>query len=246
MIVPQKHNSGKIKMHEGRLTREEVELSERDIDRIIELEIKTNIPQIRATKEKILYRFSKRSRMLGIETSDGKLLASVAWRFAKFFPDKPDELPKDFGEYSTPNDLPPEDFNSIFHYGINIDPAVRKAGLGGVVGREIFAGMVNRATAAGCVYAVSDPRLHTYNGSFAYPEIERFSQDLKMKEVVDKALKGERKFTLDDALRDPAFRIYYRLTGRDTKLIKLMPSTWFPQDTPSGGHGILVYKELRR
>jgi len=220
-------------------------LSEKDINRIDQLEIKTNIPEIRASKEKVVSRFRKGNEILGFEINgDQILVGSVAWRFAFFDLHKPEDLPQNFKEYSTPGTFPPANFNAMFHYGINVDPQMRKEGLGGIICKNLFDALFKQGRINGCDYFVSDPRLHTYNGSLDHPDIEKFPQDPKMKEAVDMAIKGKRQFTLKDALRDPAFKIYYRLAGKDVEFIKLMSSTWFPQDRPSGGHGIYVCKKL--
>lgn len=218
-------------------------LSEKDLDKIMNLELKTNIPDIRVTESKIRYRFGKGNQMLGFELEDGDLIASVGWRFAKFHPERPDSLPSTFEEYSTSSSIPPVDFNAMYHYGINVDPKTRKEGIGGEVFKNIFESMFSQGKLSGCNYCVFDPRLHTYNGSNDYPEIERFPYDPRMKRIVDKAISGKGKFILQDALRDPAFRVYTRLAGQ-VKLIKLMPRIWFPSDKPSGGYGFYCYKEL--
>ena len=75
-------------------------------------------------------------------------------------------------EYSTPNTFPPINFNAMFHYGINIDPQMRKEGLGRMVCRNLFTALFEQGRISGCDYFVSDPRLHTYNGSKNNPEIE--------------------------------------------------------------------------
>lgn len=236
---------GKTNEYEGRI----VLLSELDIPRIIDLEEKTNIPSIRASKEKILLRFEKRNMMLGFEidneyfSQQRRLIGDLAWRFTYFNPERLQDLPDNFEEYSTPNYRPPANFNTMFHYGINIDSKMRTEGLGRQVCKYVFEAMFNQGKKSGCDFVVFDPRLHTYNGSDKYPEIEKFPQDPKMREAVDKAIKGEREFTLQDALRDPAFNVYNRLLG-PVEFIKLMPDTWFPPDKPSGGFGIYCYKKL--
>lgn len=229
---------GKSKMFKGQIRL----LSEKDLDHIMDLEVKSNIPEIRACEEKINYRFRKGNQMLGFELEDGRLIASVGWRYAIFSPDRYQDLPKTFREYSTPHNLPPSNFNAMFHYGINIDPSIRKEGIGKIAFRHIFEAMFNQGKVSGCKYCIFDPRLHTYNGSTHYPEIEYFEQDPKMKEAVDKAISGEKPFTLEDGLRDPAFRVYNAIFP--VEFIKLMPNSWFPPDTPSGGFGFYCYKRL--
>jgi len=240
---------GKTREHEGRV----VLLTEQDIPRIIDLEEMTNIPSIRASREKILRRFEKGNMMLGFEIDNDyvyqqkRLIGDLAWRFAYFLPERPEDLPKDFEGYSTPNHFPPANFNAMFHYGINVSPKIREEGLGRQVLKHVFEAMFSQGKKNGCEFVVFDPRLYTYNGSSEYPEIEgRIPQDPKMKEAVDKAMKGEREFTLQDALRDPILHIYNKtlLKQGELKFVRLMPSSWFPPDKPSGGFGVYCYKEL--
>lgn len=236
---------GKTSKYVGRINL----LSIEDLPRIVDLENKTNIPEIRASTKIIKKRFEKGNIMLGFEVDDSyiyqqkSLIASVGWRFAYFDPIKPEELPQNFREYSSSSTFPPANFNAMYHYGINVDPLMRKEGIGRIVCKHIFDAMFARGKISGCEYIVFDPRLHTYNGSEEYPEIEKFPQDPQMKEAVDKTIAGERQFTIDDALRDPALKIYIRLT-RGFEFLKLMPNTWFPPDKPSGGFGIYGYKKL--
>lgn len=255
MVVHQKPYSGDIKMsqtvkeglilngrdrtYEGRITL----VSEEEITLIMDLEHKTNIPEIRASRDIILYRFSRGMKMFGFWI-DGKLVSSLGFTFRRFFPDRPNELPETFEEYTNPDACLRWDFNSICTNGFNIDYDLRKEGIGSVVAKSMIDVFIEQGKACGCVYGLADPRLHTYNGC-NHPPIEVFRQDPKVKDAVDKAMSGERKFTLKDLLRDPEFRVYHRLTGEKTKIVKLMPKTWFPQDYPSGGHGVYVYLDLR-
>lgn len=218
-------------------------LSAKDIDKIMKLENKTNIPEIRAGESTILYRFSKGMQMFGFLMEDEKLVSSLGFRFDKFFPEKPGEFPETFEEYTTPSYLPPRDFNSVCTNGFNIDYELRNKGLGGIIAKEMLMALKNQGGVSGCKYLVADPRLHTYNGC-NQPPIEKFRQNTMLREAVDKAMNREREFTIKDLLRDPEFRIYNRLIGGGAKLLKLMPNTWFPGDYPSGGHGACVYVEL--
>lgn len=242
---------GKTRNYSGRI----VLLTTTDIPRIMNLEERTNIPSIRASREKILKRFEKGNMMLGFEIDDEyiyqqrMLVGDVGWRFAYFDPERAQDLPKNFEEYSTSNQLPPANFNAMFHYGINVHPEVRKEGLGKQVLKQVFEAMFNQGKKSGCEFVVFDPRLYTYNGSTEYPDIEgNIPQDPKMRDAVDKAIKGEREFTLQDALRDPILHIYNRtlLKERELKLIRLMPNSWFPPDKPSGGFGVYCYIQLKK
>ncbi len=242
---------GKTKEYTGRI----VLLTATDIPRIMDLEDRTNIPPIRAPREKILKRFERGNMMLGFEIDNEYvyqqrvLAGDVGWRFAYFNPKRAQDLPENFEEYSTPNNFPPADFNAMFHYGINVNPKLREEGLGKQVLKQVFEAMFNQGRKSGCEFVVFDPRLYTYNGSNDYPEIEgTIPQDPKMKEAIDKAMKGEREFTIQDALKDPILHIYNRtlLNEGELKLVRLMSNSWFPPDKPSGGFGIYCYIQLKK
>lgn len=234
--------TGKDRTYTGRLDLTTFHELEERIDDIMLLEEKTNIPEIRASRRKIIFRFCKGMKMSGLWI-DGKLVSSLGFRFDRFFPDKADELPETFALYSTPELAPSTDCNSVFIDGFNVDYELRDKGLGKIVAKHMLDAVIKEGKLYMCEYLVGDPRLHTYNGC-NQPPIENFRQDLKLKEAVDKAMNGEREFTMKDLLRDPEFRTYYWLIG-GADLIKLMPSTWFPEDKPSGGHGVYVYKEIK-
>lgn len=219
-------------------------LSPENLDIIMDLEVMTNIPEIYASPERILYRFSKGNQALGLFIpEENRLIGEVAWRYGQFYPDKPNDLPKTFATYSTPSDFPPVNFNGAFHYGINIDPLMRKEGLGGEICKLILNALESQARLSGCEYLVSDPRLHSYNGSLSHPNIEKIHPDPRLKKAVDESINGEKDFTLKDALRDPVFHLYYKLYP-GLQFLKLMSNSWFPQDLPSGGHGFYVFKEI--
>jgi len=228
-----------------------VDLTAADIDEMMVLERKVCIPLIQASPETILKRLARGNVMLGVRWGD-TLVGSIGFRYGTFSLDDFQSFPKIFGEFSTPSEKPAT-YNAAFVYSVNVDPehrtlavhtqsaSQRPAG----IGKTLVVNAVQRMTHEGCVYLVGDGRPAFYNGSSDFPQ-ERYDKDEQLRSLLDKCASGH---TLSDdeatsLLSYPIFAAYNKSLGGGLRVAWVIPN-FFPNDTPSGGFRVILYKQLQ-
>lgn len=204
-----------------------------DIDRLVELENDSWVPELQASREKILKRLELRHVMLCVPDSNGdKFIGKICFSYYAFNPEDLSRFPKNFSEFSSLSK--PHYFNTAFVYDLDIAHGYRD---GGKLARFLIQESIRKTKAAGCEYIVADGRIPSYGGS----QEEGIKQNIHFKKLIDKALKKGIFPQQKEFLLDPMLAFYYRVTG--IKFLWIIPD-FIPEDKASGGIRVILYKEI--
>jgi len=196
-----------------------------DLERIVEVERAAFIPPLQASPEKITKRLSLGHVYLGLET-DNKLVGTLAFKFSDF------EIPRTFYEFSDG----PSKGNAVFIYSLGILPEYRGRNTLELIDSALkFSGM------SGMQYSVADGRMPSYNGSLEFHQ-ERILQDPEFKKIIDGHITRGTTPSIEETKLDPNLAFLVRFVHG--KPLKLIPN-FMPEDKPSGGHRIILCKELK-
>jgi len=208
-------------------------LNQNDLDRIVEVEKAAFIPPLQASRETIADRLNLNHVYLGLE-SNGKLIGTLAFRYARFSPKDLAIFPRTFDEFSnSPNAEQP---NAIFGYSLGILPEYR-----GRSTLELMDRTCDFAKLNSMEYVVAEGRCPSYNGSNEFSQ-ETIMQNPEFKRIIDEAIAKGSLPSKKELLKDPNLA-FYILFAKGKPLI-LIPD-FNPEDTPSGGHRVILYKQLK-
>lgn len=209
-----------------------IELTISDLDRIVALERATWPRGMRASREVIASRLEMDHGTIGLETN-GELLGLVASRFARFDPQDRDAFPVNHHAFANQPHEP--DHNAAFVYTLQALPVARGYG----VPQQLMLAGRKYTLEAGCYYVVGDARCASFNGS-ENPATERIRQNPRFQAAVREAVTTGQLPPLEELIRDPVLRFYHRVLM--CTFAWVIPD-YFPDDEPSGGHGIIFYNE---
>jgi len=215
-----------------------IRLDEKDLFRILEVERTAFIPSIQTIEEVIRNRIRKNHVYLGVE--QGKLVGTLALRFARFAPDFSDFCIRNptFNEYAErDND---KDANAVFVYSIGIVPRHRNA----VNARQLLNGAFEIAKSNGMDFLVGDARVPSYNGSSKNPDYEYFNQNDKLHMAIDEYFRTGILPPIELIKQDPVAGFYLRVFPKG-KILGITNSGFWLGDDPCGGHMIIEYQKLR-
>lgn len=198
-----------------------------DIDRLVELENKSWVPELQASRETILKRLKLGHIMLcGPNSGGNKFIGKICFAYSNFSPSDFNSFPKKFNQFANP--IFTFFRNAAFIYDLDIDPEYRG---GGKLASFLIKEAIRKAKKIGCKYVVGDGRCLLNNGS----KREEF------KKTIDTYLKGGKFPSQKDFLLDPTLAFYHRITG--CKFLWIIPD-FIPEDKTSGGIRVILYKEI--
>jgi hypothetical protein len=204
-----------------------------DIPAILELENACWLPELRASEKTLRTRFGMGHISLGMFVN-AQLVGSFSFSYSRFSPNIPDELPDTFKGFSgRPRD---NNYNTAFAYNFNIHPRAR----GGTLTRELLWAGLNRMREDGCQYLLAAVRCPSYNGSLG-ADVEAIQPSPGFKKTVATSIQTGKLSATRDLIVDPLLRFYQRTL--DCVFLKVVPD-FLPDDAPSGGFGVIFYKEL--
>lgn len=147
---------------------------ESDIDRLVELENDSWVPELRASRETILKRLELEHIMLCVpDSKTKKFIGKICFSYNVFDPEKPQRFPETFSQFSS---LPKHYHNAAFVYDLDIKHNYRD---GGRLARFLIKESIKRAKKDRCEYIVADGRIPSYNGSQA----EGIKQNILFKKI---------------------------------------------------------------
>lgn len=207
-------------------------LNESDLGAIIEVEKKAFVPELQASEEIIRKRLQMNHIYVGA-IKNKKVVGTLGFRYAFFNQNDKDNFPSTCRDFA--NKPYESGANAMFVYTLGIIPTDRKLNL--VLGLIQYSFDVARSQGAELMAA--EGRIPSYNGSLK----ENIKYKAEVKLVVDDALKSKVDFpALDKLLKDPLLGFYRRYVKVD--FLWLIPN-FTPEDTASGGHRVIFYKELK-
>jgi len=219
-------------------SREEVAwtaLTSADASRIVDLERRCFIGPLQASEATIRRRFELVHTMLG-GTLDGQLVAMIAFCLADIDPFQKETYPASETEFCLqPQAAAPR---CLVVYNLEVDPAHRRQDLP----LQLLQEAMRRAKSLGIRHSIGNARIPTYSGSDPATSQERFPMVPAVRQAVDRLLTSESPADQADLLLDPVLHLYHRLTGCD--FIQAL-ADYAPADLASGGHRVIVYRDLQ-
>jgi len=210
-----------------------IRLTQNDLDRILEVETGAFIPPLQASKETILKRLNLNHVYLGSEL-DGQLIGTLAFRYSTFSPEDLANFPRTFDEFA--NDPNTEQANAMFGYSLGFIPESR-----GRSTLELMDKATEFAKMNSMEYVVAEGRCPSYNGSDEFPQ-EIIMQNPEFRKILDESITKGITPSKRDLLKDPNLAFYILFAKGEP--LTLIPN-FNPEDKPSGGHRILLYKKLK-
>jgi hypothetical protein len=228
-----------------------VSLSVLDLDQIMDLENEVCSDLIRANKEKIKKRLDLGNVMMGCKNTEGKLIASVGFRYGFFNPDDFKLFPTTFTNFSDPdpNFVKP---NAGFIYSMNVlkeyrTLAVSKNGLKPkFIPGLILDAVLSRMKQEGLTYLLGDGRPAFFNGSKEDIEFEAYEEDPVLRDILSRYSSGLNIPTEEEKVKlmeFPVFKSYNKLLGGGLKISWII-AHFFPEDIPTGGYRVILYKQI--
>ncbi len=214
-----------------------IQLSQRDLERIMDVEERAFISSIQTSEENILVRLNKNHIYLGAEIDD-RLVGTLAFRYAQFIPDFLDFCKRNplFDEYAEKqND---KDVNAVFVYTIGIVPNHRN----GINAKNLLFEAVEFGKKNGMEYLIGDARVPSYNGSNNLP-YEKFDKNQELHEAIDNYFKTG-KIPEELIRKDPVSGFYLKVLP-ELKVLGITDENFWKEDEPCGGHMVIGYKRLK-
>lgn len=176
-----------------------------DIDKLMELERKSWIPELQVSRKITLKRLEMGHIVLCVpDSNDDKFVGKICFRHSNFSPDDFNSFPKTFDRFANQSHDLSHNANTAFIYDLDIDPGHRG---GGKIASFLIKKSIERAKKDGCKYVVGDGRCPSYNGS----KRERIKKSLGFKKIIDAYLKEGKFPKQKDFLLDPILAFYYRI-----------------------------------
>lgn len=204
-----------------------------DVNKLVELENKSWVPELQASRETILKRLELGHIMLCVPNSEGnKFIGKICFAYSNFSPRDFNSFPKKFIHFANP--IFTFFRNAAFIYDLDIDPEYRG---GGKLASFLIKEAIRKAKKIGCKYVVGDGRCPSYNGS----RREKIKKSLDFRKEIDTYLKEVKFPAQNDFLLDPILAFYHRITG--CNFLWIIPD-FIPEDKASGGIRVILYKEI--
>jgi GNAT superfamily N-acetyltransferase len=213
-----------------------IPLGPTDAPRIVDLERRCFIPPLQAKEATICQRFDLGHSMLGV-TDQERLIAMIGFCLVEIDPiDKRCYPPTETAFCLQPSS---DDPNCLVVYNLEVDPAHRRHALPLYLLEEAM----QHAKTLGIRHSIGNARVPTFAGSGSALTQEHFPLLPAVREAVERLLRDERPTDHEGLLLDPVLNLYHRLTGCD--FILALPN-YAPDDTASGGHRVIVYRDLQK
>jgi predicted N-acetyltransferase YhbS len=206
---------------------------EDSIENILQIECAAFIPELQATRDKILERIRTGSTYLLAEL-DGEKVGTIAFRKAQFSENFNEFIKKyptfqDYAEKISQN----SESNAFFIYNLGVIPEKRN----GIIAKHLITAAINIAKSDGIRYIVGDGRIPSINGSSIHPQ-EHVKKNMNAQNHVNKEF-------IDYKKHDPVVGFYFKILP-SLKVLGLTDSNFIPEDVPSDGRRLILYSEVNK
>lgn len=220
------------------MERKVIRLGAGDLQNILYVEERAFIPSIRTHRKNIVKRLKEGHVYLGAEV-DGKIVGTLACRFARFTPDFSDFKQRypAFKEYA---ELPNEpDSNTVFVYSIGVLPDYRD----GINAKNLLMNAHELSRGSGMEFLVGDARVPSYDGSFNLP-FEQFDKNPELRRAIDGFFRTQIIPARKLIEQDPVAGFYLRVFP-EGEILGITNSDFWKGDEPCGGHMVIEYLKLK-
>ena len=221
------------------MERKVIRLGIKDLQNILYVEQRAFFPPIKTQRKNIVKRLKEGHIYLGAKV-DGKLIGTLACRFARFLPDFSnfEQRYPTFNEYAEPPNEP--DSNAVFIYSIGVLPEYRD----GINAKNLLIKAHELSSDRGMEFLVGDARVPSYNGSSNLP-FEQFDKNDKLHAAIDEFFRTQTLPARKLIEQDPVAGFYLRVFP-EGRVLGITNSNFWKSDEPCGGHMVIEYSHVRK